>query len=230
MKQTQAADSEAGGGWKGAVKDIAAMLLAGCFRVLTGATPRFGAALPEGGQFIFYANHTSHFDAVVLWALLPPGLRARTRPVAAKDYWMKGPLRKALAYHVFKVVLVARGCDHSDADAASEFRAVHRSLMNMSDAIISGASLILFPEGTRGDGETVAQFKSGLYHLARMHPGIPLVPVYMENLNRILPKGEQLIVPLICKVHFGAEILLSENETRSAFLDRARRVMEELNK
>lgn len=209
---------------------IATAMIAGFLRLLTGAVPRWAAAPPGDGQVVFFSNHTSHLDAVVLWALLPPALRARTRPVAAKDYWIKSPVRRFLACRVFRVILVARGSDHAGTDETSSSQAIHQSLVDMTDALAAGSSLILFPEGTRGTGETIAHFKSGLYHLARLNPAVSLVPVYMENLNRILPKGEHLIVPLICNAHFGAPIRILENEPKSAFLARARQAMEELRR
>ncbi len=209
------------------MENVAAKLMSICLRVLTGAVPRFAQVLPENGQYIFYANHSSHLDAVVLWALLPSGLRAHTRPVAARDYWMKGPLRRALALHVFNVVMVVRGGDHHE-DEAGGAHAIHKSLDDMSEALRAGSSLIIFPEGTRGNGAEMAPFKSGLYHLAKSNPGIPLIPVYIENLNRILPKGEAILIPLICNAHFGEVIRLDENETKASFLGRARRAMEVL--
>lgn len=205
-----------------------AALAAGFLRLLTGAVPRWIAAIPAQGPIVFYVNHTSHLDSVVLWALLPPERRARTRPVAAKDYWLKSSVRRFLACRVFNVVLVTRGKDRFDPEDAASPHAVHQSLTDMHEALAAGSSLILFPEGTRGDGTSIARFKSGLYHLARHNPGVPLVPVYMDNLNRILPKGEHLLVPLICNAHFGAPVLLRENETKAAFLERARQALEDL--
>jgi 1-acyl-sn-glycerol-3-phosphate acyltransferase len=83
-------------------------------------------------------------------------------------------------------------------------------------------SLILFPEGTRGTGEEVAAFKSGLYYLCHEKPGLRLVPAYLNNLNRILPKGEILPVPFISKLTFGPPFALATDEPRAAFLARAR--------
>lgn len=207
---------------------VIARLVVALLRFVSGAVPRWAAALPAQGQCVFYANHSSHLDAAVIWALLPTSLRARTRPVAAKDYWTRGPIRRFLASNVFRVVLVARGKDHAAAESAATARDLHRSLEDMIAALDAGSNLIIFPEGTRGSGQAIAPFKSGLYHLAKLRPDVPLVPVYLEDLNRILPKGEYLLVPLICNAHFGAPILIREGEPKPAFLERARHELEGL--
>lgn len=205
-----------------------ASVIAGCLRVLTGAVPRFAASLPENEQFIFYCNHTSHLDAVVLWSLLPAHIRFQTRPVAAQDYWTKGSFRRFLALRAFNVILVTRGKGHAGADATPSAHSASQSLADMSAALEAGCSLIIFPEGTRGSGDAIAPFKSGLYHLARLRPTVLLVPVYLENLNRILPKGEILLVPLICNAHFGEPFRIDHEEPKPFFLERARQAMEEL--
>src|SRR5438270_13288035 len=92
----------------------------------------------------------------------------------------------------------------------------------MREAMGDRESLILFPEGTRGTGEHVAAFKSGLYYLCQGRLGLRLVPAYLNNLNRILPKGEFLPVPFISRLTFGPAIELQAGEAKSAFLTRAR--------
>jgi 1-acyl-sn-glycerol-3-phosphate acyltransferase len=162
------------------------------------------------GQRIFFANHSSHLDFVLVWAHLPPAVRRRTRPVAAQDYWKRGPARRYLAASVFDAVLIDRGAGGKEAVA------------RMVDGLGDTHSLIVFPEGTRGSGDSVAPFKSGLYHLARARPDVELVPVSLENLNRILPKGEFVPVPMISRVVFGAGLRLEEGEEKDDFLERAR--------
>ena len=88
--------------------------------------------------------------------------------------------------------------------------------------------MILFPEGTRGTGQPVASFRSGLYHLARARPDVELIPVALENLNRILPKGEAIPVPMISRVTFGPELRLEPGEDKETFLERARRAVDAL--
>jgi 1-acyl-sn-glycerol-3-phosphate acyltransferase len=191
--------------------------IAGAARFVTGAQVTWTAGTPQPRQTIFFANHTSHLDFVTLWASLPRWLRSQTRPVAAQDYWDRG-VRRKLAVDVFNAILVPRR-EHglADADPAAAVKTIDRIAGEMGDAY----SLIIFPEGTRGDGSDVAPFKSGLYHLAHQKPGVQLVPAYIENLNRILPKGEFLPVPFISRITFGQAFFLDATESKSAFLTRA---------
>jgi 1-acyl-sn-glycerol-3-phosphate acyltransferase len=193
-------------------------VIAGGARFIAGVQVTRTGGKPEPRQTVFFANHTSHLDFVVLWSALPREIRAHTRPVAAQDYWNTG-MRRKLAVDVFNAVLVPRHGHGSDpgADAAHARETIDRIADEMGDDY----SLIIFPEGTRGDGETVAPFKSGLYHLCLHKPGLQLVPAYIENLNRILPKGEFLPVPFISRVNFGAPMYLEPSEEKKAFLERA---------
>ena len=197
-------------------------IIAAFARAISGVQVR-GADAPSetARRRIYFANHTSHLDFIVLWSALPAAVRARTRPVAAKDYWESG-VKAYLARNVFRAVLVQRGAA-AQAASEEEARAAGRATVEqLVEALGETNSLILFPEGTRGTGETVAPFRSGLFHLAKRRPDAELVPAYLENLNRILPKGEVLPVPLISSLAFGEPMRVNENESKEAFLERAR--------
>jgi 1-acyl-sn-glycerol-3-phosphate acyltransferase len=181
-------------------------------RLLVGAYPRWIGSAPSANQRIYFANHTSHMDTVVLWAALPASLRANTRPVAAKDYWGGGGLRTQIARDELNVVMVDRAREDPEADPLEPLR----------DALEHGFSLIIFPEGTRTAQPLPGPFKSGLYRLALEFPQVELIPVYIENLHRSMPKGALLPVPIICTVRFGAPIALREGESKEQFLERAR--------
>ena len=197
-----------------------AALLAAGTRLLAGAQARWLGCRPELRQRIYFPNHTSHLDFVVLWGALPPELRGLTRPVAARDYWGTGKLRRYLATQVFNAVLLER----QNLDDIGRRQQVDLLL----EALGERHSLILFPEGTRGTGREIAPFKSGLYHLALKRPDVELVPVYLENLHRILPKGALLPVPLLGSVTFGSPIRIRPGEDKDAFLERAREAVRAL--
>jgi 1-acyl-sn-glycerol-3-phosphate acyltransferase len=187
-------------------------LLVALINFISGANVRWVNGPPPTGQCIYFANHTSHLDAVVLWAALPAEVREKTRPVAAKEYWEASRLRRYLATNVFHAILIDR----------TKVTAKNNPIKLMVDEMGNQYSLIIFPEGSRGTGDDIGQFKSGLYHLANEIPGAKLVPVFIDNANRILPKGEILPVPMLCCISFGTPISLTPGESKIAFLERAR--------
>ncbi|MBE2277705.1 MAG: 1-acyl-sn-glycerol-3-phosphate acyltransferase [Rhodobacteraceae bacterium] len=180
-------------------------------RLATAPRAIWAGVEPRARQRIYYANHTSNGDFVLIWTVLPPVLRANTRPVAALDYWLRSPLRAFIGRDVFNAVLIDRRPDHRTEDPVAQ----------MAAALDGGASLILFPEGQRNSSDApLLPFKSGLYHLARQRPGVDLVPVWISNLNHVMPKGEIIPVPLICTLTFGAALRLADDEPKDAFLAR----------
>ncbi len=189
-------------------------ILAAATRLFTGV--RCLAASPHGeGPAIYYANHTSHLDTLVIWSALPAEQRVLTSPAAAEDYWSTSALRRYVANEIFRAVLIPREGIKRD----------NNPLDRLSKCLEGGRSILIFPEGTRRTDGEVGPFKSGLYHLARRFPHLPLVPVFLDNLARVLPKGTLLPVPIIVQAHFCAPIHFDEKEAKQAFLDRAREAM-----
>lgn len=193
-------------------------LLIGLVRLLVGATAMWKGCAPVPRQRIYFANHTSHLDTVALWSALPAELRQLTRPVAARDYWDATPLRRYIALRVLNAILI----DRQRADPA------HDPLAPLVTGLEHGDSILIFPEGTRGEQRLPAPFKSGLYRLAGQFADVELVPVYLENLHRSMPKGRYLPVPITCSVWFGTPIRLQPGETKEDFLTRARAAIVEL--
>jgi 1-acyl-sn-glycerol-3-phosphate acyltransferase len=190
------------------VKSLVASLIC----LLSGLRARWVGTGPVDRQRVYFANHTSNLDAAVLWASLPVSIREKTRPVAAKDYWTGSALRRWLAREVFRALLIER----------RKVTAENNPLREMVAVLDAGESLIIFPEGGRFPGFEPQKFKPGLFHLAKDRPKVELVPVYLENLNRILPKGQLLPVPLLGSITVGRPIRLESREAKIAFLDRAR--------
>lgn len=187
-------------------------------RALVGARPLWIGCQPSSNLRIYFANHSSHMDTLALWCALPSPLRARTRPVAAADYWNTGGVKAWLATHGFNALFIQRNTDKTETDP----------LAPLHEALGRGESLIIFPEGTRTTQALPSAFKSGLFHLATRCPQAELVPVYLDNLYRSLPKGTLLPVPLTCSVRIGAPLQLGEGESKSDFLERARQAVVDL--
>ena len=193
-------------------------LLAVVARFLSGFSVRWIDSQPDTCQRVYFANHTSHLDAVVIWSALPGEIRTLTRPVAAKDYWTAGRIRHYLATRVFNALLIDR----------TEIK-VHQSPVDvMIREIGHRYSLIVFPEGGRTSGQEIGEFKSGLYYLCKKRPDLELIPVYIDNMNRILPRGEVLPVPLLSSITFGPPVWLEAGEPKTEFLRRAREAVRRL--
>jgi len=191
--------------------EAAGLLLALVARLITGAQGHWKGSPPKAEQRIYFANHQSHFDWVLIWAALPHDLRAITRPIAARDYWTGSPFKHWITREVFNAVYVSR-----------ERSADEDPLDPLMEALRHGDSLVIFPEGTRGNKDDPALFKAGLYHLAEAFPEVQLIPAWIDNVQRVMPKGEVVPVPILCSVTFGAPLVLQPGEDKRAFLDRAR--------
>jgi 1-acyl-sn-glycerol-3-phosphate acyltransferase len=191
--------------------EVAGLALAGIARLITGAQGHWYGVPPKAEQRIYFANHQSHFDWVLIWAALPRDLRTMTRPIAARDYWTSSPLKHWITREIFNAVYVSR--QRTDDEDPLE---------PLMEALRNGDSLVIFPEGTRGNKVDPAMFKAGLFHLAEAFPDVQLIPAWIDNVQRVMPKGEVVPVPILCSVTFGKPLALFPGEDKRTFLERAR--------
>lgn len=163
-------------------------------RFLTGVDVIGAENLPRRGPAIVAANHTSHADTLVLLSLFPARLLPKVRPVAAADYFLRGPLIAWFSRRLVGIVPIERGAAGRGADVLAPLRA----------ALAEGAVLILFPEGTRGPAvDEIGHLKSGVAHLAHDFPQTPVIPVWLQGVGRVLPKGAHVPAPLNCTALIG---------------------------
>jgi 1-acyl-sn-glycerol-3-phosphate acyltransferase len=197
-------------GFAGSITEAMIIVMAS---LVTGVRVRWEGCAPEKKTRIYFANHRSHGDLPLIWAALPREIRRATRPVAGSDYWDKTAARRFISHIVFNCVLIDRNPQTRSENPQRLMGAV----------LEAGTSLIIFPEGTRNMTDAaLLPFKTGIYHLAAAYPSVELVPVWIDNLNRVLPKGEFIPVPLLCEVRIGAPLQLKDSEDKTAFLDRSR--------
>ena len=182
-------------------------------KIVTGARS-FWHSPPQATPTVYFANHNSHADFALVWATLPRPVRRITRPVAGADYWLAKPLRRFVGVEVINALMIAR-----EGGNLRENNPVRQ----MSAALQAGDSLIMFPEGTRNMSEKPLQeIKSGIYHLAKACPDARFVPVWIDNVQRVLPKGMIVPIPLACTVRYGAPLQFVPDMGKKGFLDLVR--------
>ena len=189
-------------------------------RLLSGATVLWYESQPDSCQRVYFSNHTSHLDALVIWAALPYRIREKTRMIAAEDYWSAGPIRRYISLRLFNALLIER----------ENVSLKNTPIKVMMDGMQDEYSIILFPEGGRSETGELGNFKSGLYYLSKKRPDLELIPVYLNNMNRILPRGKTLPVPMLSRVIFGPPMWLERGETKDTFLERSRQAILKLKR
>jgi 1-acyl-sn-glycerol-3-phosphate acyltransferase len=184
--------------------------------IVLGLNVRHSERLPHTGPAIVVANHNSHLDTLVLMTLFPPRLLPLLRPVAAVDYFLKNRPLAWFSMNIMGIIPVrrGRGAGHEDP------------LAGCSTALQGGEILILFPEGSRGEAERLAEFKTGITHLAKRHSDVPVIPVFLHGLGKALPKGEAMLVPFFCDVFIGLPLVWTGD--RHVFMQALETVMKTL--
>lgn len=176
------------------------------------------ARLPRTGPAIICANHNSHLDTMILMTIFPLRLLAKLRPVAAAEYFLQNRLLAWFALHIIGIIPIER----------NKSSCTEHPLANCSEALERGEILIIYPEGSRGQPELLASFQSGIAHLAKRHPDVPIYPVFIYGLGKVLPKGEIILVPFFCELAIGEPMFWSSN--KKTFMDLLDRQMKELSR
>lgn len=152
--------------------------------------------------FILVANHNSHLDTMALMAALPIRTLIKAHPVAAQDYFGGNQLKRFLSRWIINAILINR--ERKEGDPSPTDR-----LITFLD---KGHSLILFPEGSRGEPEQMQDFQKGIGAILKRRPTVPYIPVFMSGMGRVLPKGERIIVPFDSYVWIGQECRVKHEE------------------
>lgn len=176
-----------------------ALLIKPFLALFIGLRVRGRDHLPQSGQFVLIANHSSHLDTASLLSLFPLTQLRRIQPVAAADYFARNRFISTLTKTIFNILPIAR----------KNITPENNPLRQMQAALAAGQSLIIFPEGTRGSGDSIGPFRSGVAHLIAKLPDVVIVPACLVNMGRSLPKGEFIPVPFFCEVRLGEPRSLS---------------------
>lgn len=191
-------------------------LLGWVAKIMTGVRTLLAADMPVAPSGnVYYANHNSHADFVMVWVALPKRWRMVVRPVAGSDYWLTGRIKRFMSQSVFRALLIDR--------KAGDAKAINKQMVK---ALEGGSSLIIFPEGTRNtnDEVTLLPFKKGIYHLAKARPNTQFIPVWIDNMSRVMPKGHTFPIPLLCQVRMGQPLML-DGDDKEAFMARTRNAL-----
>lgn len=165
-------------------------------KVIVGVVYRNREAMKKVPQFVVVANHNSHLDTMALMSACSPGMIANTHPIAAGDYFGQSPMRAFFTRFFVNAILIPRSRPKPGETGPDPIDL-------MSAQLAKGHSLILFPEGSRGEPEKFQKFKRGIGILLERHSDVHYIPVFMKGLGKSLPKGETLLVPFNSLVLMG---------------------------
>lgn len=197
-----------------------------------GMNVRHRERLPAVGPAIVVANHNSHLDTMVLMTLLPSHLLPSVHPVAAADYFLRNRLLAWFALRIIGIIPIERRPpppppSTAEPPAAPATGAPRPDVLAAVAARLErGDVVILFPEGSRGEPERLAEFKSGVARLVERFPAVPVIPIFLHGLGKALPRGTALPVPFFCDVFVGEPVPWRGD--RKAYVEELRRRMQDL--
>lgn len=165
--------------------------------IVIGINVRNPDRLPRFGPAILVANHTSHIDTLILMSLFSLKTVLSIYPIAAKDYFLKTKFGSWFFTNIIEIIPISR---------EKEQFSHHHPFESATKKLQEGNIVIIYPEGTRGQDDKIGEFKRGVAHLAKLNPDVPIIPIYMRNPDKVLPKGEGLLVPFICDVYIGEKL------------------------
>jgi 1-acyl-sn-glycerol-3-phosphate acyltransferase len=180
--------------------------------VLLGINVRGREHLPQQGPAIIVANHNSHLDTLALFSLLPLHTLKHVQPVAASDYFLKKKWLAWFALNIIGIIPIDRQGNQQSA-----------TLAPLTHALEQQAILILFPEGTRGEPETLSPLKNGIGRLVSQCPNVPVIPIFFYGLGKCLPKGEMILVPFFVDAFVGEALYWQGS--RLTFMEQLRNAM-----
>jgi 1-acyl-sn-glycerol-3-phosphate acyltransferase len=151
------------------------------------------------GPVIFAANHHSHLDTPVLLTAIPEPWRHRVFVGAAADYFFRNRITGALSALAIGAIPVERT------------KVTRRSADHAASLIDDGWSMLIFPEGGRSPDGWGQEFRGGAAYLS-LRGACPVVPIYLEGTNRILPKGQRRLRPHRTTIVFGDPLWPQEGE------------------
>ena len=183
--------------------------------------------VPKDGPFILAPNHNSHLDVLIIATLLPLKHSMKIKTAAAADYFWKFWLSRWFVFGLFGSIPVWRTKKGKKPNVIEA----------LNSALDAGSPILIFPEGTRGKPEVLANLKRGVTMLAKKHPRIPIVPIYCSGAGKALPKGAKVVVPIRPKI-IALDWIFAQGksedevaeEMERAFFDTAKKISEETNK
>jgi 1-acyl-sn-glycerol-3-phosphate acyltransferase len=153
-------------------------------------------------QFILIANHNSHMDTMAIMSAIPSRYIHRVHPIAARDFFGGSLFKKILMRYLVNATLIKR--DRTDPE--------NDPIDSLDKMLKKSRSLILYPEGSRGIPGVMSNFKKGLGYLIQRNPDVDVIPVYLDNVYKTLPKGKKIILPYNCSINFGEPIKFNSYE------------------